>query len=242
MGELPVFPLAPAPFTGVCRRAEAGACFDWLRQGWALFAAYPATWLGTTLLALVLWLALLIVPLVGGLVATLLFPVMLAGFLQMCRRQSEGQEPRLADLFAGFSKNHSALVLIGVAFTVAIQVIGLLAGWLARAGVSGPLDAGTFIGSSARGLLVALPLSVPVLMVLWFAPVLAFFHDLPATAALKASFSACATNWLPFAVYGLILMVLTFFAALPVMLGFLLLIPVLSGALYASYRDIFPAA
>ena len=34
---------------------------------------------------------------------------------------------------------------------------------------------------------------------------------------------------------------LMFFAALPVGLGFLVLIPVLSGSIYASYRDIFVA-
>jgi uncharacterized membrane protein len=45
----------------------------------------------------------------------------------------------------------------------------------------------------------------------------------------------------PFLVYGLITMVLCFFAALPVGLGFLVLGPVLSGSVYASYRDIFVA-
>jgi hypothetical protein len=34
-------------------------------------------------------------------------------------------------------------------------------------------------------------------------------------------------------------MVLCFFAALPVGLGFLVLGPVLAGSVYASYRDIF---
>ena len=40
---------------------------------------------------------------------------------------------------------------------------------------------------------------------------------------------------------GLIVMVLMFFAALPVFLGFLVLVPVLAGSVYASYRDIFVA-
>jgi uncharacterized membrane protein len=42
-------------------------------------------------------------------------------------------------------------------------------------------------------------------------------------------------------VYSLIVMVLMFFAALPVGLGFLVLVPVLCGSIYASYRDVFVA-
>jgi hypothetical protein len=44
-----------------------------------------------------------------------------------------------------------------------------------------------------------------------------------------------------FTVYGLFTMVLCFFAALPVGLGFLVLGPVLAGSVYASYKDIFLA-
>jgi uncharacterized membrane protein len=58
-------------------------------------------------------------------------------------------------------------------------------------------------------------------------------------AALKASFSANLKNWLVMLVFGLIVLVLCFFATLPMGLGFLVLMPVLYGALYASYKDIF---
>jgi uncharacterized membrane protein len=40
-------------------------------------------------------------------------------------------------------------------------------------------------------------------------------------------------------IFGIILMVMAFFAMLPIGLGLLLLLPVFSGAVYASYRDIF---
>ena len=88
---------------------------------------------------------------------------------------------------------------------------------------------------------LTLALSLPVFMALWFAPALVFFNGMAPIAALKASFDACLKNTLAFLVYGLIVLVLDFFAALPVMLGFLVLIPVLAGSLYASYRDVFVA-
>ena len=43
-------------------------------------------------------------------------------------------------------------------------------------------------------------------------------------------------------VYAPLVMVLCFFATLPVGLGFLVLGPVLAGSVYASYRDIFLSA
>ena len=64
---------------------------------------------------------------------------------------------------------------------------------------------------------------------------------MPPLAALKASFNACLKNSPPLLVYGLIVMLLVFFAVLPVGLGFLVLMPVLSGSAYVSYRDIFVA-
>ena len=84
-------------------------------------------------------------------------------------------------------------------------------------------------------------LSVPLMMALWFAPALVLFNRMSPLGALRASFDACLKNTLPFLIYGLILMVLAFFATLPALLGYLLLIPVVSGSVYAAYRDIFLA-
>lgn len=42
-------------------------------------------------------------------------------------------------------------------------------------------------------------------------------------------------------VYGIFVLVLAFFAALPAGLGFLVLAPVLAGSIYAQYRDLFVA-
>ena len=95
------------------------------------------------------------------------------------------------------------------------------------------------LGSMLLGSLLIGVLMAPLLMAMWFAPALVFFNGMAPVDALKASFSACAANWLVFLVYGVILLVLSFFAALPVGLGFLVLVPVMVGALYASYRDIF---
>jgi uncharacterized membrane protein len=87
--------------------------------------------------------------------------------------------------------------------------------------------------------LLVLILSIPVIMATWFAPALVFFHNMKPVDAMKASFEAGIKNWMAMSFFGIILMIMAFFAMLPIGLGLLLLLPVFSGAVYASYRDIF---
>ncbi|MBL8394330.1 MAG: hypothetical protein JNK99_06180, partial [Candidatus Accumulibacter sp.] len=107
--------------------------------------------------------------------------------------------------------------------------------------LSNPLGAGIALGGLLLAGLFWLLLSLPLMMAIWFAPALVLFNDMPPIAALHASFQCCIRNVLVFLVYGLLVMVLCFFAALPVGLGFLVLGPVLAGSAYASYRDTFLA-
>ena len=82
-------------------------------------------------------------------------------------------------------------------------------------------------------------LFVPVMMAMWFAPALVFFEDASPIDAIKASFSACWKNIVPFIVYGLLMFIASIVAALPFMLGFLVLLPIIFGSMLASYKDIF---
>lgn len=239
--------MAPAAFSGRARRVDAGACFDWLRQGWALFVAEPALWLGVTVLSLIGLLALRIVPLLGPFAANLLMPLLAAGGFSLCRRQSEGDKPRLETLFVGFQASATNLVPVGLAYAVAMLLGGIVVGLTVGGSVAGGLWTGGTVGLGMMfgGVLLSgllgLVLVVPVLMAVLFAPALVFFNGMPPVEAMKASFLACAQNALAMGVFLLILLVLAFFAALPVGLGFLLLLPVAMGAIYAAYRDIFPA-
>ena len=127
---------------------------------------------------------------------------------------------------------------------LAIVAIVLLLGGGSLAGavmMGRPAGLGMAFGGLMLAMLVSLALSVPLFMAIWFAPALVFFNNMQPVDALRASFNACLKNTLAFLVYGLIVLVLMFFAALPAGLGFLVLIPVLSGSVYASYRDIFLA-
>jgi uncharacterized membrane protein len=245
MNETPVFPMAPARFAGESREVDIGACFDWLRQGWAMFLVNPGIWIGTTVLLLVIMMAISIVPLFGQIAAHLLVPVFGAGMFQVCRRISDAQDPEIADLFSGFRHNAGELVMVGVLFAAGIFGIAFLAFLLISGGVLGGVVTGKVAGYGIAlggmmlaGLLV-LVLSIPVIMATWYAPALVFLHDMKPLDAMKASFAAGAKNWMAMSIFGIFLVVALFFAMLPVGMGLLLLLPVFSGAVYASYRDIF---
>ena len=115
---------------------------------------------------------------------------------------------------------------------------GSMAGGLVMGRAAG---AGVALGGMLLAMLVSLVLTVPLFMGIWFAPALVLFNNMHPVDAIKASFNACLKNVVPFLVFWVITLVLIFFAALPVGLGFLVLIPVLAGSVYASYRDIFVA-
>jgi uncharacterized membrane protein len=242
------FPIAPPPFSGDSRRVAPDSAFDWLRQGWALFVANPGIWVAIGVVFMVVMLGLAIVPLIGQLAANLLLPVFVAGLLFACRRAAAGETPEIGDLFAGFRSNTGALVLLGVLYMLGMLAISAVVFVLAGGSLAGALVIGrpAAFGFAFGGLMLAallwLALSVPLVMAIWFAPALVAFKDMAPLPALKASFAACLKNTLVFVVYGLLTLVLVFFATLPAGLGFLVLGPVLAGSLYASYRDVFVGA
>ncbi len=183
----------------------------------------PWLWLAASLILVVACVALVSVSLIGPMVFCLLSPLLCSGVLRACQKALNSETLEVSDFFSGFRDNASGLAILGVI------VVGSLAGF------------GLLFGGGLVAKLVGFLLVFPLIMAFWFAPALVFFNNMSPVDALKASFNACLKNTLPFLVYSLIVMVLMFFAALPVGLGFLLLIPVLSGSVYVSYRDIFVA-
>lgn len=241
------FPIPAPAFNGRSRTVAAGSAFEWLRQGWALFVVNPGLWIAMTVVLLVVVLGLQIVPLIGTLAANVLAPLLGAGMLLACRKMADGEAAEITDLFVGFKQNSSGLIMLGVLYMAAMLAIFALVLVVGGSGLAGglllaqPAGIGLAFGGMMLSMLLSLALSIPLFMAIWFAPALVFFNNMPPIDALKASFNACLKNMLVFLVYGLVVMVLMFFAALPVGLGFLVLIPVLSGSVYAAYRDIFVA-
>jgi uncharacterized membrane protein len=232
------FPLPPSAFTGQSRVVEAGACFDWLRQGWAIFGVTPGRWILMSLFFLAALFLPLFVHVWGFVLDGLSFPFLAAGLFQVCRLNAEDVEarrPGWADFFIGFRRQNIRLLVLGILGMCApILLMAVLPAQINEAG-SGFAILGRFFMLGVLALLFVLPIS----MALWFAPALVLFHRMAALAALRASFAACLKNWRVFLAFGLLCSLMAFLALLPLGLGLPLLIPVLFGMAYTAYRDIF---
>ncbi|HNQ57120.1 MAG: BPSS1780 family membrane protein [Candidatus Desulfobacillus denitrificans] len=227
------------------RSVAAGRGIEWLKQGWQLFTKNPGMWIAIAVILMVVFIVLSFIPVIGGLAAQFLMPVFAGGILLGCRSLSEGGEFGIDTLFAGFKQNTTNLVLVGVFYLVGVIAITvlvfLIGGGAALTG--GLIGRGPGVGMAIGGffvaLLVMLALMVPLAMAVWFAPALVVFRDIAPLEAMKASFFACLKNIVPFLVYGVIVFVLCVVAMIPFGLGMLVMVPVLMGALYSSYVEIF---
>lgn len=237
-----------ASFNAEGRIVASGRGWDWIVEAWALFVKQPGMWILIIVLAGILFVAISAIPVLGSLASTLLVPVFGAGLMLGCKDLNQGGTLELAHLFAGFRQRTGDLVMVGVVNLIGGVLIALAFTAVAGGGVFMAIMSGGSAGpalplmSILIGLLLTAGLLLPLTMALWFAPALIVLHEMAPVEALKASFFACLRNWLPFLIYGVVLLVLSLAAAIPAGLGYLVLIPVLVASVYTAYRDIFLAA
>ncbi len=236
------------------KSVAAGDGVAWVSAGWKLFARAWLMWIVALLILVVIAILVNIVPLVGSIVFQIATPVFYAGLVVACRSLERGGDFELEHLFAGFKTQLANLLIVGAIFFVGMLAILCVFALFVGFGVIGAVIAGnaddavTALAASGMaillGTLVMLALMVPLLAAYWFAPALVIMHGVSATDAMKASFGACLRNFVPFLVYGIVMLVLCIVAMIPFGLGMFVWIPLSFTSTYAAYRAIFtePAA
>ena len=241
------------------RALSASHGWTWITSGFRLFMKSPWIWLVQIALLFVCAKVLSFVPIVG-VIFVLLIPVFIAGLMEGCRALDEGQELKTLHITCGFRRNAGALVTLGgislvvnlvvvlIAFSLGGEAMSSLAKTLSQAQTITPQMTEQVRAETAtvgRALLVATLISLPLLMALWYAPLLVYFHDAGPVAAMKSSFFACLKNTLPLFVYGLVIMG-AMFLVMPISLALgqyglalWLLAPIVLPSLYTSYKDIY---
>ncbi|HZC02098.1 MAG TPA: hypothetical protein VE844_12285, partial [Gammaproteobacteria bacterium] len=82
-------------------------------------------------------------------------------------------------------------------------------------------------------------LSVAVAVALIYACPLVMFAGMDPVEAVRNSIDTCRKNLVPMAVFGGMFLFAAVVAAIPLWLGFLVLLPVTVCAVYASYKDLY---
>lgn len=226
----------------------------WIRHGFRLIMRNPLQAVSLSMVfALGVFMALL-VPVVGVFFAILIMPVLMAGYMRVCRslEYSEKVEPRM--IFAGFKFRATQLATLG-----GLLLMGMILISMFTAAVGGPVlneilqnfqkqqDATAFINAllaPEAGLrltmLMGFALFFVLMLAMQFAPMLVFFNQLSPRDALLVSLRSSIRNILPFSVYSLLIQLIAFFlSVIPFELGLLVLLPLGMTSMYVAYRDIF---
>jgi len=227
------------------RAVGAGQGWTWIADGFGLFKKAPGMWIALVIVLLVILIVLAFIPVLGAVATFLLMPLFLGGLMLGCRALQGGGGLEVGHLFAGFKEHTGNLIVLGalaiggwiivmlpvIAIVGAGAIFGMMRGDAAGAAAMG--------GSFVLAWLVAMALSIPIYMALWFAPALVVLRGLAPAAAIKESFLGCLKNIVPFLVYGIVLLVLGIVAAIPLGLGWLVLGPVAIASIYVAYCDIY---
>ncbi|WP_295456679.1 BPSS1780 family membrane protein [uncultured Thiodictyon sp.] len=236
------------------RAVSAGRGWGWIAEAWALFADRPWAWIGATLLLFVISFALNFVPFVGGLAMVVLGPIFTGGLMIGAHTQHQGGGFTVKQLFVAFERQPGDLAWIGAAnLGVTILIVLFVGVSVAIAlALAGPdLTAATHHEGFDPAQLAQLGPLVLVFMLccvlvgfLWtmcilFAPALVALNEVPVLSAFSLSFQGCWRNVLSFLVFGLVAMALSLACVLTLGLGFLVLVPLLTIAIYMAYRDIY---
>jgi uncharacterized membrane protein len=235
-GTKPLFPTAGAsPWETVC-------------SGFRLFFQTPWQWILVALILFVLSLAVGLVPF-AGLATTIFWPVIAGGIFYAIHRQRATGTFDIGSIFSGFGPRLGQLALVGCVLLLSLPLMIVVFAIFLGSDIAmmfalrdNELDPGLF-GRMAMKMLLAflvyLLIVIPLVAATYLAPALIMLQDLKAGAAMKMSFIGLFKNVLPGLLFGIVMLLLTLIAMIPLGLGLLVTIPVAMIAGYTMYRDIF---
>jgi uncharacterized membrane protein len=239
------------------QKMKAARGWIWVKQGYQLIMLSPMLSIITALIAAVCIFMALMVPQIGPPLAILLMPVLIAGYMRVCRALEEHEEVELAQLFSAFNKNPMRLAALGglltggllIASMVMMAVGGTALATLMESVKSANdpqllMEAMWTAGSGVSlSLLLGFVLTFALMLAFQYAPMLVFFSDLSPFSAMRASLVGTFRNIGAYTVYSLIMQVVALvLSILPFNLGLIFLLPLGFTSLYVSYRNIFPFA
>jgi uncharacterized membrane protein len=226
----------------------AGQGWVWITGGFDMFKKQPGMWIALVVVLFVIMIVLSFLNVLfflGSIALMLLMPVFAAGLMLGCQAQQRGSPLEMGHLFAGFKTQTGNLIVLGALALGGVIIVMVPVVLIVGVGAFFGAARGDAAGAAAMGgsffiaWLLAMALSVLLYMALWFAPALVVLRGTAPVDAIKQSFFGCLKNVVPFLIYGIIMMVLSIVATIPLGLGWLVLGPVAIASVYVAYRDIY---
>ena len=214
------------------KSVEPNAVQSWVVRGWQLFVKNPGMWIFLTFIGLVVGVILVLFPLrlLGILALAVIIPALFSGLLYGAAELDNGRSLNVEDLFRGLIDPVKRIPLLKLGVVTVVAAIPGSIGLLMFKG-------GMFL--TLIGSLIVAALSVAVAMALVYACPLVMFAGMEPVEAVRNSIDTCRKNKVPMAVFGGVFLFAAVIAAIPLWLGFLVLLPVTVCAIYASYKDLY---
>lgn len=220
---------------------------QWYRSGWQVFRSNIAAWIPLVLTFFAIIFVLQLFPVIGGLVAALITPALVGGVLVAAREALAGRKVMVGQLFTAFQdgqKRTPMLILgaiqIGLVLLLSLLYVALIGSAVGIAVTNPTPDTTSMTGGALIiTILATFSFLLAVFAVQAYAIPLVMFSTSEPFAAIKASLLAVFRNLGPMLLFLAIYFMLSLLAVIPLLLGFLILAPVMAGALYQSFTEIF---
>lgn len=228
-----------------------GAGRRWVPIAWQLFKRAPGKLIVITLLYLLVAIGLGMIPGVGDLSGSLLYGFWLVGWVVVYGKLAMNEPVPVVSLFDGFAlPGRGKLLLLGLIYLGGLLALVAMCA-VAVLGFTGinPFE-GDFTQKLTALMVGSLPLVIAGLFVFLigafviyayvaYAPMLVVFHQVPVMQACALSAKGFFGNWRALTTFGLWMILWTIACVFTLFIGFLVLLPVMMGAVYVSYRQIF---
>ena len=168
------------------RQVRGRQGLQWILSGFYLFRQAPLVWILLCFTLLLIAMTMELLPLLGKFIFTLISPVFMAGIMVGCRSQIRGDQLELVHLFVGFKRNTAQLITLGGMYLIG-QV--LIIGVFMMIGGSSLVDMLLYgkrfderelmevMDNALSASLAGLLLTIPLMMAMWFAPLLIMFEN-----------------------------------------------------------------
>ncbi len=211
------------------RSVELKSSLEWIKASFTIFREKPLQFmvLGffSTLVSLL--------PLLGAFMA----PLFLVRFAVITQKIEQNEPVLFSAIFDDFFANHQVIRLAFVNLTITLIIFVLqyileykfkLNGMNLKSSPLSPLNLIFFIPS------------LILQMALWLSPLICLFNpNIEPLSAMVMSIKACGFNIVTLLVYSILIIFFTIIAILPIGLGLLVWLPMMSIITYFIYRSVF---